>query len=221
MSSVRRFLVASSIARLITRQRHDVRVVEGHFPPSHERRSHVLFEGATCHLVLVTKPDTEWEEEEERTEVSAKQGEFLMEVCAGSLAYHRSSIEVGGRPVRVESFRLPEGLHLIEVQFDEPDQANQFVPPIWFGPEVAGDAGYERNALATKGLPNQPEIALSDDAINALLDHLEQPEGQQGLIQQEVASGRVEPFPRRSQGEPYAVVLQRYEQLSAATWEAR
>ena len=220
MSSVRRFVIASSIARLITRERHDVRIVEGHFPASHERRSHVLFEGRTCHLVLVTKPDTEWEEEE-RTEVPAKQGEFLMEVCAGSLAYHRSSIEVDGRPVRIESFRLPEGLHLIEVQFDEPDQVYDFDPPIWFGPEVTGDAGYERNAIATKGLPDQPKIAVSDDAINALLDYLDEPKGQQGSIQQEVARGMVEPFPRRSQGEPFAVVLQRCEQLSAATWDAR
>jgi hypothetical protein len=86
---------------------------------------------------------------------------------------------------------------------------------------VTRDAGYERNAIATKGLPDQPEIALSDDAINALLDHLDEPKGQQGSIQQEVAKGTVEPFPRRSQGEPYGVVLQQCEQLSAATWEAR
>jgi hypothetical protein len=69
MSAVRRFLLSSSFARLIMRQRSFSRIVQGHFPISHERLSFVHFEEAACQLVLVTKPDTEWEEEE-RTEVA-------------------------------------------------------------------------------------------------------------------------------------------------------
>jgi CYTH domain-containing protein len=172
MPVARLFLVASSLARLIMRERATTRIVEGHFPASDDRLSYVLFDQSGSHLVLVTKPGSDLQEEE-RADVSAKQGEFLMEVCAGRLAYQRCLIEIGSQQAHVESFRVPEGLHLIEVLFDEPDQANEFVPPIWFGPEVTDDAGHERNAIATKGLPDQPEIALSDDAINALLDLLD------------------------------------------------
>jgi CYTH domain-containing protein len=195
MSVSRRFLVASSLARLIMRDRSSTPVVEGHFPASDDRLSYVLFQGTGCQLVLVMKPGAN-AEEEERADVSTRQGEFLMEVCAGRLAYQLCLLEIGGQQAHLESFRIPYHLHLIEVRFDSQDQARPFQPPLWFGPEVSGDAGYEHNAIATNGTPDQPEIALSDDAINALLGLLYQPEGQQEAIQQE-ARGIVE-FPKRS-----------------------
>jgi CYTH domain-containing protein len=152
MSTIRRFLVASSLARLITRERSAKRIVEGHFPASDGRLSYVLFADNLCQLVLVTNPGSD-EEEEERTEVPAKQGEFLMQVCAGSLAYQRCPLEVGGHAAHLDSFRIPEGLHLIEVEFDEPYQAREFEPVAWCGLEVSGEAGYEHNAIANMGLP--------------------------------------------------------------------
>jgi CYTH domain-containing protein len=206
MSVSRRFLVASSVARLIMRERASTPVVEGHFPASDDRLSYVLFQGTGCQLVLVTKPGADGEEEE-RADVPTRQGEFLMEVCAGRLAYQRCLLAMGGQQAHLESFRIPDRLDLIEVRFDGQDQARAFQPPLWFGPEVSGDAGYEHNAIATNGPPGQLEIALSDAAVNALVDLLEQPEGQQEPIQQEVAKGTVEPLPRRSQGQPFTVVL--------------
>jgi hypothetical protein len=213
MSVSRRFLVASSVARLIMRERSGTPFVEGHFPASDERLSYVLFQGTGCQLVLVTKPGTD-AEEEERADVPTKQGEFLMEVCAGRLAYQRCLIEIGREQAHLESFRIPDCLHLIEIQFDGQDQARAFEPPLWFGPEVSGYVGYEHNTIATNGHPDQPEIALSDDAINALLDLLGQPEGQQEPIQPEVARGIVE-FPRRARDEFFTAVMQGCEQLSA------
>jgi CYTH domain-containing protein len=213
MSISRRFLVASSLARLIMREQSGTPFVEGHFPASDDRLSYVLFQGTGCQLVLVTEPGADGEEEE-RANVPTKQGEFLMEVCAGRLAYQRCLLEMGGQQAHLESFRIPDRLHLIEVQLDGPDQARSFAPPLWFGPEVSGDVAYEHNAIATNGPPDQPEIALSDDAINALLDLLDQPEGQQEAIQQEVARGVVE-FPKRARDEFFTAVMQGCEQLSA------
>jgi CYTH domain-containing protein len=209
MSVSRRFLVASSVARLIMRERSGTPIVEGHFPASDDRLSYVLFQGTGCQLVLITKPGAD-AEEEEWTDVPAKQGEFLMEVCAGRLAYHRCLLEIGGQQAHLESFRIPDRLHLIEIRFDGPDHAKAFEPPLWFGPEVSGDAGYEHNAIATNGRPDQPEIALSDDAIHALLNLVDQSEGQQGSEQQQVATGIVE-FPRRSRDELSTGVMQGYD----------
>jgi CYTH domain-containing protein len=186
MSTIRRFLVASSLARLITRERSAKRIVEGHFPASDGRLSYVHFADNLCHLVLVTKPSSE-PEQEERTEVPANQGEFLMQVCAGSLAYQRSSFEVAGRVVHLNSFEIPEGLHLIEVEFGEADQAREFEPAAWFGPEVTGEAGYDHNAIATMGRPHQPPVAVSDGAVHAVLDFLEAAEFGQEPVQEEEA----------------------------------
>lgn len=246
MSTIRRFLVASSIARLITRERSAKRIVEGHFPASDDRLSYVLFADSLCQLVLVTNPGSD-SEEEERTEVPAKQGEFLMQVCTGSLAYQRCSVDVGGHAAHLSSFRIPEGLHLIEVEFEDPGQAPEFEPAAWFGLEVTGEAGYDHNTIATIGLPHQPEVALSDDALHAVLDLLEGPEfGQDpvheggapveedpaagmvteepvaqegwttGRVEEDQAKGIVRRFPERPHRDLATVLSRRREQLSAA-----
>lgn len=207
MSTIRRFLVASSLARLITRERSAKRIAEGHFPASDGRLSYVHFADNLCQLVLVTQPGSD-EVENERTEIPTKQGEFLMQVCAGSLAYQRCSFEVAGRVAHLNSFRIPEGLHLMEVEFDEPDQAREFEPAAWFGPEVTGEAGYDHNAIATMGLPHRPDVAVSDDALHAVLNLLEardserepvhegeapaEENGATGLVAEEPAAATVE-----------------------------
>jgi len=173
MRTARRYLVASSLARLLLREQSPVRVVEGHFPPSQGRRSYVLFEDSTCNLVLISEPGSA-DEEEERTEVPSKQGQFLLEVCAGTLVYHRALVPIGGgREAAICSYSVPASLHLIEVEFQDGKQAGAFVPPIWFGPDVSDDEGFDHTAMATAGLPKQPLVPLSDAAVNAVIDLLD------------------------------------------------
>jgi CYTH domain-containing protein len=181
MSAVRRFLLSSSFARLIMRQRSFSRIVQGHFPISHERLSFVHFEDGTCQLVLVTKPDTEWEEEE-RTEVPAKQGEFLLQVSAGSLAFDRCSITLGESVVSLDSFQIPHGLHIVQVEFEGPEAENQFVAPSWLGAEVTGDPHFEPNAIATSGLPALPVLPVTDSSLHAVLDLLDSIESEPGAV---------------------------------------
>jgi CYTH domain-containing protein len=200
MRPVRRFLLAPSLARLMLREQSTARMVEGHFPASQGRLSYVLFEDNACSLVLISNPGSP-DEEEERTEVPGKQGQFLLEVCAGTLVYHRAKVPVGGgREALVSSYSIPGPLSLIEVELDDRQQADAFVPPIWFGPEVSDNEGFDHNAMATAGLPAQPIVPLTDAALNAVLDILDfggRP--QRPAIPMRPNSGTVEPL-RPAQG---------------------
>ena len=40
------------------------------------------------------------------------------------------------------------GLQTVEVEFSSESQADEFVPPVWFGREVTGDARYTNAGLA-------------------------------------------------------------------------
>lgn len=173
MAVVRRFLLSPAVARLIMRERPATRVVEGHFQPSDNRLAYVLFEGDTCNLVLISNPGSE-AEEEERTEVTAKQGKFLLEVCIGTLVCHLVPLSIGkGLEALVSSFSIPGPLHLIEVEFMDQEQASEFVPLLWFGAEVTDDQTFEHNAMATRGMPEQTLVPISDASIHAVLDLLE------------------------------------------------
>ena len=55
MSTVRRFLVAPSLVRLIRKERGGARITEGHFAPQGGRSSYVRVDGQNCQLVLVNK----------------------------------------------------------------------------------------------------------------------------------------------------------------------
>jgi hypothetical protein len=117
MNPARRFLLASSLARLVLRERPATQIVEGHFPASDNRLSYVLFEDSACQLVLVANQGSP-EVEEERTEVPASRASSCLMSVQGhwptsgpSLAYavhprlhhqlqHPRAIRSGGGGVR-------------------------------------------------------------------------------------------------------------------------
>ena len=45
-----------------------------------------------------------------------------------------------------------QGLILAEVEFESEEEANQFIPPSWFGREVTFTGEYQNSVLAMKGL---------------------------------------------------------------------
>jgi CYTH domain-containing protein len=173
MSLVRRFLVAPSLVRLVRKERGAARISEGYFAPQAGRVSYVRVDGQNCHLVLVTSaPDGS--ASEERTDVPRAHGDALMDVCSGKAAYDRTGIALGGgREALVDRYAVPGELDLISVSFDGPEEAGGFSVPAWFGPEVTGDAAYDRHAIALQGPPQPGEVALSNAALEAVLDLVE------------------------------------------------
>ena len=73
-----------------------------------------------------------------------------------------------GRRIEKTRYEIPYGNHLVEldvyyghlrglitaeVEFDNLELANSFVPPSWFGREITEDSRYKNKNLALKGLP--------------------------------------------------------------------
>lgn len=174
MSIVRRFLIAPSLSRLIRKERGAARVAEGYFAAQSGRNSYVLVDGTACHLVLQTPSPEGGPAAEERTEVPRAHAEALLDVCAGKIAYDRSRVGVGGgREALVDRFSIPGPFDLVSVEFETAEDAQRFYAPAWFGQEVTGQEGYERRAIALAGLPQGSEAPLTNAALDALLDVLE------------------------------------------------
>jgi len=53
--------------------------------------------------------------------------------------------------IELDVFDKPfEGLYLAEVEFDSEEQANAFVPPVWFGEDVTFSTEYHNSTLSRK-----------------------------------------------------------------------
>ncbi|WP_244937421.1 hypothetical protein, partial [Methylobacterium crusticola] len=173
MTLVRRFQVAPSLVRLIRKERGSARITEGYFPPQSGRTSFVRVDGAQCHLVLVTT-EAGGAASEERTEVPRAHGDALLDVCAGKAAYDRTQVALGnGREAQVDRYVAPGQVDVVTVAFASADEAGGFAPPAWFGPEVSADAAYEGRSIALQGVPQPGEVALSNAALEAVLDLVE------------------------------------------------
>lgn len=173
MSAVRRFRIASALARLIRKERGSSRVAEGFFPPQSGRISFVRVDGNQCHLVLLATDSAGAVTGEERTEVPRPHGDALLDVCAGKVAYDRSQIAIGGQEALIDRFTAPGPLELVSVVFESAAQAGAFPLPVWFGPEVTDEVAFETRSLALQGAPLAVETPLSNAALDAVLDIVE------------------------------------------------
>lgn len=172
MSTVRRFLVAPSLVRLIRKERGGARITEGHFAPQGGRASYVRVDGQNCQLVLVNK-GADGIPVEERTDVPRAHGDALLDVCPGKAAYDRTTLNAGGREIAIDRYVTPGSLDLISVTFDNDGEATGFHAPGWFGREVSNEPAFDRAALAIQGVPAAEEVALSNAALDAVLDLIE------------------------------------------------
>lgn len=170
MSIRRRFLVASSIARLIETERGGQRIVEGYFPGREERSSYVRLDQGSGYLVLITHGSNG--PSEDHTEIPQSHAEALLAVTAGEVAYVRTSLSLGSE-AHVSRFVAPGPLDLIDVVFDHEQDARDFQPPQWFGPEVSADQRFRNQSLALREPAVVPELPLTNEALNSLLDTLE------------------------------------------------
>ena len=170
----RRFLIASSLARLIRKEGGVAgRIVEGYFPARPDRDHFVSIEPGHAYLVLA--PAGEGAGEEERTEVPRSQAEALLAVCAGKVGFECTIVRLrGGKQALLQRFVAPGPLDLLSVEFAAGEDADGFVPPAWFGPEVTQNPAYHRGSLARAGLPASEDIPLSNTMLEELLDVIEE-----------------------------------------------
>jgi CYTH domain-containing protein len=172
MTTNRRFLIASSLGRVVRKERGASRVTEGYFPHHPGRSSHVQVEGGTCNLILITNSSGNLPTEE-RTEVPRAHADALLDVAPGKVVYDRARLNLSGREVFVDRFSLPGPLDVISVAFEDEETARGFRPPPWFGPEVTGEQAYQNRAIALEGAPTPPDVPLSNAALESLLDVFE------------------------------------------------
>ena len=91
----RRFLIASSLARLIRKEGGVAgRIVEGYLPARPDRDHFVSLEPGHSYLVLA--PAKEGAGEEERTEVPRSQAEALLPICAGKVGFECTIVRLRG-----------------------------------------------------------------------------------------------------------------------------
>ena len=124
MITTRRYLIASSLARLIRKERGGNRLTEGHFPNQADRSSFVVIDGDKGSLVLVTSGGGG--PVEERTDVPRTHAEALLDVTPGKVDYVRSALSIGSREVRIDRFVTPGPLDLITVDFDKEEDFERF-----------------------------------------------------------------------------------------------
>lgn len=171
MVAYRRYLIASSLARLIRKERGGNRVTEGHFPNQADRSSFVIVDGEKGSLVLLHAGANG--PVEERTEVPRAHAEALLDVTPGKIDYLLTHLTVGTRDIQIARFVTPGPLDMISVSFESEEEARDFRPLSWFGPDVTSEVAYQNRAIALNGPPQVPEVPLSNAALNSLLDTLE------------------------------------------------
>ncbi len=171
MAVERRFLIASSFARLIQRESRVMsRIVEGYFPFHPERFQLVRVERERAVLILGRRQE-DGSVTEERAEIPHAHAEALIDVAAGTVAFDRMVVPLGGdRRALLDRFMLPRGVDVLTTVMEEGARDDL---PEWFGPEVTGQPDFETSGLAITGLVHQPEVAITDRGLEALLDTLE------------------------------------------------
>ncbi len=103
------------------------------------------------------------------------QAEALLAVCAGKVGFECTIVRLrDGKQALLQRFVAPGALDLLSIEFAAGEDADGFVPPAWFGPEVTQNPAYHRGSLARSGLPASEDIPLSNAMIQELLDLLEE-----------------------------------------------
>jgi len=176
MSTTRVFLLATSLARLIERERGGQLVRQGYFPEGPSRSTHIQLEGEAGHLVLVSQSSTGLHED--MAAITRLQAEALLELTAGQAELQNVSVDIGPHAAILHRLNSPGPLDLITIVFKQDKAARKFQPPAWFGPEVTHDPTYQIRAIAVAGLPSSAEVEVTDAALHSLLDILDDRAGE-------------------------------------------
>jgi hypothetical protein len=169
MSTHRYFLIAPSLARLIQKERGGERVQEGYFPDQPQRSAFVQVEETRGSLILEA---IEGEAPDEQASVPLAHARALLAVSDGQVEYVRARLSIGSHEIQALHFVRPGALDLVAIAGTLEEGRDLPALP-WFGPEVSNEPGYQRRRLALDGAPDRQEVALTNAALNGLLDLLE------------------------------------------------
>ena len=103
--------------------------------------------------------------------------EALFGLCIGQISYDRLHLPPQSglsHAIQIDRVVYPSSFDLITVEFDDDQQAEAFEVPTWFGPEVTTEYTYEWRYIALNGLQSHPEVPLSSQQVEAVLDMLDQ-----------------------------------------------
>ena len=165
----RLFIIAPSLARLIRKERGGEHVREGYFPDQPQRRTYVQIEETRSSLILEARADGA---SEERADLPPAHAQALLAVSQSQVEYLRTRLSVGSYEIQVLHFVRPAPLDLVAVAVP-PEDEQDFHPLPWFGPEVSAEPAYQRRRLALEGIPDAPDVDVTNGALNNLLDLLE------------------------------------------------
>jgi CYTH domain-containing protein len=177
MKNARRFLVSPCIARLISRERgFDRQIVEGYLSSQPGKDQLIRLEADQAHFVL-SGHDPAGDLVEKLAPLPREHAEALFGLCIGQISYDRLHLPLQtGLSYQIQLDRVvyPSSFDLITVEFDDVQQAEAFQVPTWFGPEVTTEFTYEWRYIALNGLQSNPEVPLSSQQVEAVLDLLDQ-----------------------------------------------
>jgi hypothetical protein len=97
-----------------------------------------------------------------------------MDAAAGIVGFDRIPVRLGQTISGVlDRFIRPGGIDRVTLNIHSERRA--FAPPLWAGTEVTGDPSFETSGLALIGIPPLGELEVSNAAVEALLNMLEEP----------------------------------------------
>jgi CYTH domain-containing protein len=177
MKNARRFLVSPCIARLMARERgFDRQIVEGYLSSQPGKDQLIRLEADQAHFVL-SERDPAGDLVEKLAPLPREHAEALFGLCIGQISYDRLHLpsHTGlSHAIQLDRVVYPSSFDLITVEFADTQQAEAFQIPTWFGPEVTTEYTYEWRYIALNGLQSNPEVPLSSQQIEAVLDMLDQ-----------------------------------------------
>lgn len=168
MTILRQFIVAPSLARLIQRERGGERVVEGYFPERPHRNAYVQVEEDRSSLVLPSEgadgPMDHY------ADIPSSHAQALLAAAAGQVVYTRTSLVIGSYRIQLQRFVEPGPVDLVVVEWSD---GGAFHPVPWLAAEVTNHTTYQRRQMALGNGPAPAEVELTDEALDSLLDMLE------------------------------------------------
>src|SRR5689334_9268748 len=122
MSPSRHFLIAPSLARLLSREQTGSRVAEGHFPETAGRALSVCIENHTGSFVLADLlPGASGESA--IAALPLAQAEALLEAAAGQVGYVRTTLTIDSHVMQLCRFISPGELNVVAAVFGGEDEA--------------------------------------------------------------------------------------------------
>src|SRR6476619_7195305 len=127
-----RFLVASSVARLIQGALGSEWRVEGFLNGGDQRKTHVLLAGSDGHLILEEEIDGTWEVDD--IIVPRRHAEALLDTCIGRLDIDRVTLAINGRPAFLDRISSSDKkIDLLTVETQDAASHGRFYAPAWVG----------------------------------------------------------------------------------------